>query len=195
MLSVNASIKSPKFLAFPIQAAQLFPISLNLAIPIVSPSLTHSPILSIFLSLASKPLFYVLSKTSSMFRYHSLLPSSPTYSTIPLKPISPLLLIKPPLIFSLKKSLRPLNKIPKPNPSSSLVVFLPIKLSVMMPKNSRLSFMVSNVISHSQNFPVTMPPWSLPPLIMKFYPASNLPTLINSTSFPVPKLNSIFFPI
>ena len=130
-----------------------------------------------------------------MFQFLTLHQNSLTYSTKPPRLISPPLSIKPSPIFSLKKSLPPLNKIPKLNPSSSPVVFPLIKLSVKTLRNSKLNSTVLNVISHSLNSPAITPPWSPPPLTTKFYPASNLPTPISSISFPVPRLNSIFFPI
>ena len=49
---------------------------------------------------------------------------------------------------------------------------------------------ISNVISHYLNSPAITPPWSPPPLTTKFNPASNPPTLTNSTSFPAPRLNN-----
>ena len=125
-----------------------------------------------------------------MFRFPTHPPSSPTYSTKPPRLISPPLLTRPSPIFSSKKLLRPLNKIPKPNLSSSLVAFPLIKPSVKTPKNSNQNSTVSNVISLCLNSPAITPPWLPPPPTMKFYPASNPPTLTNSTSFPAPRLNN-----
>ena len=126
-----------------------------------------------------------------MFRFPTHPPNSPTYSTKPPRLISPPPSTRPSLIFSLKKSLLPSSRIPKPNLSSLLVVSPLIKPYVKTPKNWNQNSKISNVISHSRNFLAITPPWLLPPLIMKFYPASNLPTPTNSISFPVPKLNSL----